>query len=368
MRLAIDDFGTGHSSLSYARRFPVDELKIDRSFIAGLGAAVRTPPSSPRPSPSLGRSTSTVTAEGVETPDQAIRLRALGCDRAQGYLFARPMDEAALAAILRVDGLSALDDLGPDSRAGLTTASAIVASMALPTPSVRLRPYADADRWLTEAIETSPVMMADLGGPLPAAEIPGIHARRLEGMAADRLWYFTVELSPRARRRHDLPVVGRRRGRTPQRSRLGDPPRVPGSGSRDGRPAPARSPVRAKTAAGATSTRSPASPTAHRTPSAARPGSRTSARRRSCTRAGSCAATTGCSTPAQARTARRPLAPALVTLRERPHPSAENGACQERRAMPHSADDAPSRDRHAPLSVSHPRRAGQVVYLGVRPA
>jgi hypothetical protein len=53
-----------------------------------------------------------VTAEGVETPDQAIRLRALGCDRAQGYLFARPMDEAALDAILREGGLSALTTWG----------------------------------------------------------------------------------------------------------------------------------------------------------------------------------------------------------------------------------------------------------------
>ena len=59
-----------------------------------------------------------MTAEGVETPDQAIRLRALGCDRAQGYLFARPMDETALAAILSEDGLSALNDLGPRLRAG----------------------------------------------------------------------------------------------------------------------------------------------------------------------------------------------------------------------------------------------------------
>src|SRR5688572_3036761 len=68
-------------------------------------------------------------------------------------------------------------------------------SVPSPTPSLRLRPYADADRWLTESIETSPVMMADLGGPLPADDIPGIHARRLAGMAADRLWYFTVELA-----------------------------------------------------------------------------------------------------------------------------------------------------------------------------
>jgi diguanylate cyclase (GGDEF)-like protein/PAS domain S-box-containing protein len=113
VRLAIDDFGTGHSSLSYARRFPVDELKIDRSFIDGLGrsredAAIVTAAIAFARALHLD-----VTAEGVETPDQAIRLRALGCDRAQGYLFARPMDEAALAIILREDGLSALNDLGP---------------------------------------------------------------------------------------------------------------------------------------------------------------------------------------------------------------------------------------------------------------
>ena len=64
------------------------------------------------------------------------------------------------------------------------------------TPSVRLRPYADDDRWLTEAIETNPEMMGDLGGPLPADDIPGIHERRLAGMATGRLWYLTVELEP----------------------------------------------------------------------------------------------------------------------------------------------------------------------------
>lgn len=65
--------------------------------------------------------------------------------------------------------------------------------MPSPTPSVRLRPYTDADRWLTEAIETNDEMMAELGGALPADDIPRIHERRLEGMAADRLWYFVVE-------------------------------------------------------------------------------------------------------------------------------------------------------------------------------
>jgi EAL domain-containing protein (putative c-di-GMP-specific phosphodiesterase class I) len=113
VRLAIDDFGTGYSSLSYARRFPVDELKIDRSFIDGLGhgredAAIVTAAIAFARALHLA-----VTAEGVETADQAIRLRALGCDRAQGYLFARPLEESALVAILAEDGLAALKDLGP---------------------------------------------------------------------------------------------------------------------------------------------------------------------------------------------------------------------------------------------------------------
>lgn len=74
--------------------------------------------------------------------------------------------------------------------------------MAKSAPAVRLRPYAEADRWLTEAIETNPEMMGELGGPLAADDLPGIHERRLAGMATDRLWYFTVELEPAG------PVVG----------------------------------------------------------------------------------------------------------------------------------------------------------------
>ena len=92
IRLAIDDFGTGYSSLSYLRRFPVGILKIDRSFVDGLG---REPEDEIiidtviRMASSLGLE---VVAEGVETPQQAELLKALGCHYFQGYLYGRPAD------------------------------------------------------------------------------------------------------------------------------------------------------------------------------------------------------------------------------------------------------------------------------------
>ena len=90
LHLAVDDFGTGYSSLTYLKRFPVEAIKVDRSFVSGLGidpedttiveAVVK-----------LGHSLGLqVVAEGVETPLQLARLREIGCDRGQGYVFGRP--------------------------------------------------------------------------------------------------------------------------------------------------------------------------------------------------------------------------------------------------------------------------------------
>ena len=101
--VAIDDFGTGHSSLAVLRRLPVGTLKIDRSFIDGLGhdpqdtEIVRAVVALAK---TLGRR---VTAEGVETADQVARLRELGCDQGQGYHFWRPRPAAAAGALLSAD-------------------------------------------------------------------------------------------------------------------------------------------------------------------------------------------------------------------------------------------------------------------------
>jgi diguanylate cyclase (GGDEF)-like protein/PAS domain S-box-containing protein len=95
VRLAIDDFGTGYSSLSHLHRFPIDVLKIDRAFISGLGSGLDAPIANAIVSLAQALGLSTV-AEGIEREEQRDAARSLGCDMAQGFLYARPLppDEA----------------------------------------------------------------------------------------------------------------------------------------------------------------------------------------------------------------------------------------------------------------------------------
>ena len=104
VRLAIDDFGTGYSSLSYLHKFPIDVLKIDKSFIDKLnktheGTAMARAIISMSDTLRLG-----TIAEGIESEEQSETLHGLGCDMGQGYLFAHPLGAAAMSVFLRDAG------------------------------------------------------------------------------------------------------------------------------------------------------------------------------------------------------------------------------------------------------------------------
>jgi diguanylate cyclase (GGDEF)-like protein/PAS domain S-box-containing protein len=101
VRVAVDDFGTGYSSLSYLRKFPLDALKIDASFVRQI-ATIHDETTIVRAIISMGRSLNLrVIAEGVETPDQLDFLKIHKCDEAQGYYFSPPVLPQQLAELLR---------------------------------------------------------------------------------------------------------------------------------------------------------------------------------------------------------------------------------------------------------------------------
>jgi EAL domain-containing protein (putative c-di-GMP-specific phosphodiesterase class I) len=114
IRVSIDDFGTGYSSLAYLRRFPMDALKIDQSFIHDL----HTDPEAKFIVLAIidlaHRLNLKVVAEGVETVEQARFLRANGCDQAQGYWIAMPMPPGKIEELWRqnprvdMDGISTI--------------------------------------------------------------------------------------------------------------------------------------------------------------------------------------------------------------------------------------------------------------------
>src|SRR5688572_24989911 len=168
VRLAIDDFGTGYSSLGYLRRFPVDIVKLDRAFVGGLGsdsAADAIAAAVINLGHALGLS---VIAEGVETDEQLTVLRALRCDRAQGYLWSAPQAPEALAQWMAAKPSGELE-LGPVDLPALVSERVQAARAATTAPIVVQVPptladaFADAgaarkvlDHLLANALKYSP--------------------------------------------------------------------------------------------------------------------------------------------------------------------------------------------------------------------
>jgi EAL domain-containing protein (putative c-di-GMP-specific phosphodiesterase class I) len=100
VRVSIDDFGTGYSSLGYLKRLPIDAIKIDRAFVSGIasnGSDRAIVEAVVRLSHALGL---TVVAEGVEDEQQLVELARLGCDAAQGFHLARPLEPARVLDLI----------------------------------------------------------------------------------------------------------------------------------------------------------------------------------------------------------------------------------------------------------------------------
>ncbi len=100
VRISLDDFGTGYSSLSYLQRFPFDKIKIDRSFVQGLGQSDQADAIVRAVIAMAGSLKLTVTAEGVETREQLATLQAQLCDQVQGYLTGMPLPQPALRPLI----------------------------------------------------------------------------------------------------------------------------------------------------------------------------------------------------------------------------------------------------------------------------
>ncbi|HZD90893.1 MAG TPA: bifunctional diguanylate cyclase/phosphodiesterase [Pseudolabrys sp.] len=120
VRIALDDFGSGYSSLGYLQRFPLDKLKIDRSFVTALGESANGGVII-QAIVALGRALGlTVLVEGVETEEQRVLLRLAGCDEMQGFLFAKPAPARAIDRLLKQGRMTGGE--GPPAAAGSLSA------------------------------------------------------------------------------------------------------------------------------------------------------------------------------------------------------------------------------------------------------
>jgi diguanylate cyclase (GGDEF)-like protein/PAS domain S-box-containing protein len=138
VRLAVDDFGTGYSSLSYLQQFQIDEVKVDKSFVDGLGSGNADDCALANAIVSMAHSLRLeVVAEGIERVAQRDELWSMGCGLGQGYMYSRPVPPEELLRLLNLG--KPLGGLSP------TTASARVARLRTPAPMVRLHdPSTDA--------------------------------------------------------------------------------------------------------------------------------------------------------------------------------------------------------------------------------
>jgi EAL domain-containing protein (putative c-di-GMP-specific phosphodiesterase class I) len=122
IRLAIDDFGTGYSSMSLMKQFPIDTIKIDRSFVRDLPVDSEDQAIA-QAIISMGKALGmTVVAEGVETPEQQAFLRSHACDEMQGFLFSKPLPPKQMADLLRAEPTLTSPPLQPDAGSGLESA------------------------------------------------------------------------------------------------------------------------------------------------------------------------------------------------------------------------------------------------------
>jgi EAL domain-containing protein (putative c-di-GMP-specific phosphodiesterase class I)/CheY-like chemotaxis protein len=121
LRLAIDDFGTGYSSLSYLRRFPIDTLKIDQSFVAQLGSDAESTAIVTSVIHLAAALDLDIVAEGVETREQLTQLELLGCPVAQGYYWSRPVSADDIGSKLKLVDNAPPADAAQPSRNGKIT-------------------------------------------------------------------------------------------------------------------------------------------------------------------------------------------------------------------------------------------------------
>ena len=145
VRLVLDDFGTGYSSLSYLKHLPLDTIKIDRTFVAGLDSEVDRAIVDAVIALAHGLHINVV-AEGIETEAQFEALREMGCDVGQGYLFARPLPADAAQRLLSPSRVGSATRATADTGASVTVGRPTRAPARIRAARDRTRPVSGLPR------------------------------------------------------------------------------------------------------------------------------------------------------------------------------------------------------------------------------